>query len=45
MISSINGYTMIALGQDKEIGRGFSQTKKQAEQLAAQEALENLRKS
>ena len=45
MISSINGYTMIALGQDKEIGRGFSQTKKQAEQLAAQEALDNLRNS
>jgi ribonuclease-3 len=43
MISSINGYTMVALGQDKEIGRGFSQTKKQAEQLAAQEALEKLR--
>ena len=45
MVSSINGYTMISLGQDKEIGRGFASTKKQAEQLAAKEALENLRKS
>jgi len=45
MVSSINGYTMIALGQDKEIGKGFATTKKQAEQLAAKEALENLRKS
>jgi ribonuclease-3 len=44
MVSSINGYTMIALGQDKEIGRGFSSTKKQGEQLAAQDALKNLRK-
>jgi dsRNA-specific ribonuclease len=43
MISSINGYTMIALGNDQEIGRGFSQTKKQAEQLAACEALEKLK--
>jgi ribonuclease-3 len=43
MVSSINGYTMISLGQDKEIGRGFATTKKQAEQLAAKEALENLR--
>jgi len=43
MISSINGYTMIALGQDKEIGKGFAVTKKQAEQLAAKEALEKLR--
>jgi len=45
MVSSINGYTMISLGQDKEIGRGFATTKKQAEQLAAKEALEILRKS
>jgi ribonuclease-3 len=43
MISSINGYTMIALGQDKEIGRGFSSTKKQGEQLAAQDALKKLK--
>ena len=43
MVSSINGYTMISLGQDKEIGRGFATTKKQAEQFAAKQALENLR--
>jgi ribonuclease-3 len=43
MVSSINGYTMIALGQEQEIGRGSALTKKQAEQLAAQDALIKLR--
>jgi dsRNA-specific ribonuclease len=43
MISSINGYTMIALGLEQEIGRGSAVTKKQAEQLAAQDALIKLR--
>jgi len=43
MISSINGYTMIAIGNDQEIGQGFAPTKKQAEQLAACDALEKLR--
>lgn len=43
MVSSINGYTMIALGQEQEIGRGSATTKKQAEQLAAQDALVKLR--
>lgn len=43
MVSSINGYTMIALGQEQEIGRGSATTKKQAEQLAAQDALIKLK--
>lgn len=43
MVSSINGYTMIALGQEQEIGRGSAITKKQAEQLAAQDALVKLK--
>ena len=43
MVSSINGYTMIALGQEQEIGRGSALTKKQAEQLAAQDALIKLK--
>jgi ribonuclease-3 len=43
MVSSINGYTMIALGQEQEIGRGSALTKKQAEQLAAQDALVKLK--
>ena len=43
MVSSVNGYTMIALGQEQEIGRGSATTKKQAEQLAAQDALVKLK--
>lgn len=43
MVSSINGYTMIALGKEEEIGRGSALTKKQAEQLAAQDALIKLK--
>jgi ribonuclease-3 len=43
MVSSINGYTMIALGQEQEIGRGSATTKKQAEQFAAQDALIKLK--
>ena len=43
MVSSINGYTMIAIGNGEEIGRGTSSTKKQGEQLAAQDALKKLK--
>ena len=46
MISSTqNSYTMAAMSPLSEIGQGTSTTKKQAEQLAAQDALFKFRNS
>jgi dsRNA-specific ribonuclease len=44
MVSSGTGYTMAALdGKGKQIGVGTGTTKKQGEQLAAQDALKLLK--
>ena len=45
MISEENGYTMAVIGGGKILGRGTAPTKKQAEQMAASEALKNLKRS
>jgi len=43
MISSENGFIMCVIGGGKTLGTGTAPTKKQAEQLAASEALKKLR--
>ena len=44
MLSSSTGYMMAAVdGKGKHIGVGTGSTKKQGEQLAAQDALKNLK--
>jgi ribonuclease-3 len=43
MISEENGYTMAVIGGGKTLGCGTAPTKKQAEQIAASEALKKLR--
>jgi ribonuclease-3 len=45
MISSTNGYTMAAVDNEgKHLGIGIGTTKKQGEQLAAQDALKNIKR-